>query len=251
LFDPNSIVLIAMRKVISFILSFLFPLTFNAQPLETATDGGPRHELGMNLFSITNVYPGKFPLSNITSSGSYYKTGYNVFPGIYYRFYSGKNALRISFDYSQKAYSDMERVTIDEYMSYDYSYAGIKINHDLKFGYQRSFGMKRVQPFIFSDLVFNYDKFTGVQNNYWLSSGFSPIPVSSSSAFYIEQYLFGIAPGGGVRIKVSKNIVLTYELSAIFSYSRRHETVRDSKSWTSEIEWRFNPIKMFGFGITF
>lgn len=242
-----------MRKNTLFVLSVLIPLAFIAQdikPVEAIIDQ-PKHEIGMNLFSLTNVYPGKCPHSNVTSSDPYYKTGYNIFPGVYYKYHSGKNVLRLSFDYTQKAYSDMESVKLDAYTSYDYSYAGIKTNHDLKIGYQRNFATKKVVPFIFSDLVVNYDKFTAVQNYYWYRFGFSFPSTSVSLPLYIEQYLFGVAPGGGLIIKLSKNIVLTYEFSAIFSYSRQHEILMRSKYWTSEFDWRFNPVKMLGFGIAF
>jgi len=237
-----------MKKSSLIILLFLFPLLYHAQDLAPLSDS-PKHELGMNLFSVINIYPGKSQHSSITPGDPFYKTGNNIFPGIYYKYHSGKNALRLSLDYFQKAHSGMGSITFDPYTSFDYSYAGIMTNHDFKIGYQRSFGTRRVIPFIFSDLVFNYNKLTAAQNIYLYTQYF---PVSSVSLpYYIEQYLFGISPGGGVKIRLSKNVVLTYEFSAIFSYSRSHEILRGSKYWATEFDWRVNPIKMLGFGVVF
>ena len=244
-----------MKKNILFIFLLFFSICSFAQD-DKITDGpskNNKYELGLNLFSITNVGFQKADPSNESEIDIYDFTSYNVPSGLYVKLHSGKNALRLSYDYFQRrfaahSFTDLSNIIYEIPVdnSYDYHYNGIKKDHEFKVGYQRTMGKKRFTGFFSADLVFNYNKFYGTQTVTW-----HPSEVVGTVPFYHERYNAGIAIGGGLSYKITKRLNIIYEFSVAGIYTRKKESANKNRDWGNEQSLKLNPVRMLGVGYLF
>lgn len=243
-----------MRKNIPSILLLLFSAGLFAQENKPAENSDFKHELGLNLFSVTNIgIPGvtKF---HAQPDNVYDLTNFNVPSGIYYKLHFGKNALRLSYDYFQRSYTESEYVDLSNFIfenpvhpnAYTYTYKGIKKEHELKIGYQRTIGSKRFTGFFSADLIANYNTFAGTNEYNW-----HPEESYYSSPLYYEQYKTGIALGGGLKYLITKRLSLSFELSFAGIYTRSKDLAYKGSQLKTDLSVKMNPVRMIGVGYSF
>jgi hypothetical protein len=245
------------KKILLALLSF-FSICLPAQeskPAEglekTATF---KHEAGLNLFSITNIGIPVETKFHVQPENVYDATIFNVPSGIYYKLHSGKNALRLSYDYLQRSYTESEYVDVSHWIfeaanppsGYTYTYSGIKKEHELKIGYQRTLGTKRFTGFFAVDLIAGYNKFVGENTFNW-----HPMESYFSVPFYYEQYKAGIALGGGLKYKLTKRLSLSYEFSFAGIYSRSRDITNKNSDPKTDLSLKLNPVRMIAIGYSF
>src|ERR1700741_697157 len=172
-----------MKNVFFF---FLFiPLFSFAQQAEAPVS---KNEFGMNGFSLKRPqFYGEYE----TGRGIYAEP--HLVPGIYYKRHFGKNAIRSAFEFTRR---EKENVSKGAPWFVPYSTTTIvSINVGLSVGYERSFGDKKLQPFAFADLVFNYENLEGEITFPTYAGGLYP--------FLNEDFEYGLAAGGGLRYKLN------------------------------------------------
>jgi hypothetical protein len=192
-----------------------------------------RYELGFNLFNMQLQSE-----SNSISGTQNYPLSY--FTGIYFKHHCHGGASRISYDRYQKGVSSYYEVDLSG-TKYSWSAAGTSISNEFKIGLQYSFCKHKFQPYVLADFVFRHTKTTG--------------DYSEGTSFYEEGIKYGIAPGIGFSYKISKNISLIYEGTALFNrYSRQNLALPAEQRYWSQIQnfgLDYNPVRALGLSILF
>lgn len=194
-----------------------------------------KNELGLNIFSITNFERGLDAVDK-----RQYKSEFNYFSGIYYKYHFGKNAFRASFDLQQKSIF----INVAPNISYYYSENARQNFIGLKAGYERDFGNGKLKAFLFSDLIFNYKNVFGIHSYSGCFGWGENVP------FNEETFEYGLACGAGVRYSISKNIVLSYEFNAQGFCSVYQDILNAGDKWV-DFGYHLNPISKLGFAIAF
>ncbi|MCX6312126.1 MAG: hypothetical protein NT084_10895 [Bacteroidetes bacterium] len=198
-------------------------------------NGPSKNELGLNLFSVTNFERG---LSTVDKRQ--YSADFNLFSGVYYKYHFGKNAWRASFDFNQKSIF----TNVAPNISYYYSENAKRNFIGLKAGYERKFGNRKLNAFVFSDLIFNYYNLRGVHSYSGCFGWGENVP------FNEETFEYGLAGGAGIRYAISKNIALSYEFSAQGFCSVYQDILNSGVKWV-EFGYHLNPANKLGFAIAF
>ena len=137
-----------MKKV--FFLFILLPAFSFSQEIEKKPG---KNEIGLNLFSITQFEKNRGMLDkpHITAR-------FNPLSGLYYKRHYGKNAFRASFDYSTHSRVEGDKNNpIGDPFYMPYFYAANIQTVSIAAGYERSFGNGKLRPYVFGDVVFNYE----------------------------------------------------------------------------------------------
>jgi len=172
------------------------------------------YEMGINLYGLT------------VRAGDYYTQYTNVldnqiFSGLYFKLFKGKNVLRAALDYSQRsAYYGKQPFSTNSGNS-----RGQLKSMEIKVGYQRMLGKRRFAPYVFSDLEYNY---------FWqpapAQQDFYPMYSSYSYNYIYYRYytlsgsFFCVTPGFGLRWNIAKCVVLNFETGAQFFYSHERSS---------------------------
>jgi hypothetical protein len=202
-------------------------------PVESITN---KHELGLNIFSITDLGRGNFHSSKTTVQAEY-----NLATGLYYKYHSGKNAWRASFNYYQKA------IAVNNYIDdfYYFISAGVKKSEQFTAGYQREFGNGKFAPFVFSDLLFRYGNYSGKESYY------GDITQCENCPFHREVFEYGIDAGFGFKYEAAKHITLSWETSVQGFYSVSEDLQYPQNGKFRQFDNRLNPLSQLGFAVTF
>lgn len=220
-----------MKSILLFCL--LVPAFAFGQP-ETVIPAQPKHEMGLNLFSISDLGNRPHAQKGLVDFG--------FFNGIYYKYHTGKNAWRASFNYYQNV--------IDIHNADDiwfYNSLGTKKAGETKVGFEHNFCSGRFSPFIFSDLTFTYSKYKGEEE------GSGDIIVYQKRSFNIESFEYGITGGVGAKYQITKNIVVSLETSFNGFYSVS-EDLLNPYSYSHKNKgygYRYNPINRLGLAVAF
>jgi hypothetical protein len=221
-----------MRK--AFLFLFL-PLFSFAQETQIPVKPAHKNEIGVNLFSLTHLARYHDNVDRYVMDADM-----NYVPGIYYKRHFGKNALRASFDYTQK----FIRVGNPEIVYGGHYVAAWKKNVSVALGYERSFGNKKLQPYVFSDLVFNYQNMTGER---LIFGCFGPYGIFKFSE---ETFEYGASAGAGLRYSLNPFIHLTYEFSAQGVISVFDDLSSVGGKYR-ERNYHLNPVNKFGLAVSF
>jgi hypothetical protein len=188
-----------------------------------------RNEFGMNLYSLTEMRISNFePHISVTNS---------FFTGVYYKHYFGKNGIRTSFDLFQKSIN--EGWNTGPY--YGWTVGNLKAG-ELKIGYERLFGTKKLIPFTFADLIYNYSQEKGYSTEYGDWTWYTDRP------YLIETSEFGTAIGIGLKYRPIKNLVITIEASYHYIYSISQD-IKNSTYKNKGSRFQLNPIRIFSIGL--
>ncbi len=218
-----------MKKVL--FLLFFIPTTCFAQEEETLLN---KHELGISIFTAKR-FENAYSYPHMMSTAIY------LFPGLYYKNHFGKNAWRISLDYMHKTISN--GVVLNQSQVRDQYFSKLN-NLALTAGYERSFGSRKFHPYVFSDLVFNYENNTGKRMN------ISWFPPFGAVDFSDEFFEFGISLGAGMRYQFTPLLSVTYEINAEGVVSTYQDVLNAGDKQTG-VRMHINPVNKFGLGITF
>lgn len=218
------------------LLFLLIPLFSFAQEVEIPVKSVNQNEIGINLFSVTRFERNRGMLDTRKVSASM-----NPTPGVYYKRHFGKNALRASIDYTQQLikYGDPNS------MEYATFYMNAKrMNIGINIGYERSFGKGKLQPYLFSDLVFNYEKLAGERS--YLGC-FGPYGVFKFSE---EVFEYGVSAGSGLRYSINSRIHLSYEFAAQGVVSVFQDLSNIGYKYV-DLNYHLNPVNKLGFAVSF
>lgn len=161
------------------------------------------YEMGMNITSLT-LRAGDF-------YSQYYKQLDNqIFSGLYLKCFRRQNAMRFSIDYSQRNVYARKQPSGD-------------VNRikslELKIGYQRMLGKRKLAAYVFADLEYNYIRRQGLWNGGFYPNNFDYF---SNGSYDFSNNFLCASPGFGLRWKVAKSIVLNAESGAQFFYVREN-----------------------------
>jgi hypothetical protein len=196
----------------------------------------PQNEFGINLFSVRNLEWSKMQFVPLKFSAEA-----NFATGIYYKRHLGKNAIRFSADYQQL--SIIQQTTFD---ATQHSSSGMRKTIDLNAGMERTFGSKRLQLFIFSDLVFNFSNYKGIES-------YSGCFVwCQNCPFHYQTFESGLDIGAGIKYELIKNISISLETSVQGFYSVNKNILYPNPYGKSQyFDYRINPISKLGVSLVF
>ena len=194
------------------------------------------YEFGSNLYSLTN-----FKLSTSRQTGKdYYSYDQNVLTGIFAKKHFNKNIVRVSFDYTKKIINQ-EINNLHTYIK-----DNGEINQgELRLGYEREFSSRKIVPFLCSDFVYSYSEAKGKASVYGDFVAYSDRP------YLIKTNWYSVNVGAGLKIKITKTLLLTYECGLQYGYYYS----RDNTSlYIREVSAKFsafNPVRSLGLSVRF
>lgn len=199
-------------------------------------------ELGMQLYSL-----------GLTTPDQYYNynpkiVDHTFFSGLYFKWFKGRDALRASFNYTQKA-----AFSADLYSSYwpQSHNNGITRAGDFKIGYQRLFGSKKLAAYFFVDIHYGYSKQRGYFDGYYYPM-YSELTVPWNNyqrEYLIERSQFGVCKGLGLRWNVANRLVLNLETYLEYYYYLQQD-IKNSTYKQRGLGLNFNPVQ-FSVGFKF
>jgi hypothetical protein len=174
------------------------------------------------------------------------KVDINPVPGVYYKRHFGQNALRASFDYTR------HKLTIGAEPSdvyFEQYFSATRQDLTIGLGYERSFGAGKFQPYVFSDVIFNYEKQEG-ERVYW--GCFGPYGLQPYAE---ESYETGLSAGAGLRYSITQSIHISYEFAAqgFVSYTKDIANLYPSYSYRfyRDFGHHLNPVNKLGVAFSF
>jgi hypothetical protein len=224
---------IGMLKIRILIIGSLVSLTINAQiKNECFTFRSPKcgeHEIGINLFSIQDFRRGRIDRNPSAQLG---------YPsGLLYKLHCKENALRIGLDYNYRKYN--VEITGPMYYSIDKGYSS---KMAFRIGYERNFGLSKLQPFIGGDLVLSFDQRNGI------SGGYGDIVFWYTEKSYNRTIgKIGASPLVGLKYFLNEQFSISLEMNVNISYYRQ-----DNNGYRQEgLDVTFNPIRLLSINYHF
>ena len=179
----------------------------------------------------------------VTNVGNFQKYGSRYFSGIYFKKHFRKNCLRASFDLYRKTINE-ERDYYHGYFTQNY---GQTLSGNFRFGYEREFSTKRLIPYLGADLVYIYSESKGYLNDWNDRTSYG----YNNRKYLIKENEYAVSMGAGVKLKLSKNFQVSYELSGQFGRVNSTTFTPDHESTYGGNVLRFNPVRQLGLGILF
>ncbi len=204
-------------------------------------------ETGMQLYSLD--------LANV----DYYfqgdpKTVRNSFVnGLYFKYFSGKNVLRASLGYTERVYDYKEGV-YPMYSSSSYRPSNVSTfrKGEVKVGYQRLFGSKKLSAYFFAELNYSYSQQKGTSgySYYYVDALYYDYRYNyTTSDFLIERSQLGISKGLGLRWNVVRSLVLNLETNVQYYYYMQQD-IKHSTYKQRGLGLNFSPVQ-FSLGFKF
>ncbi|MDQ3109238.1 MAG: hypothetical protein M3R17_05045 [Bacteroidota bacterium] len=234
-----------MKK--AFLLFNFLPLISFAQEVAPKPTTGiapmSKNEFGINLFSVTRI--DDFFMHDWVD-----RIDFNPPGGVFYKRHFGNNAFRTSFDFTHKSRMIGEPPVLNYYNGSNGNYYNTKRdNVAISVGYERYLGLPcKFQPFVFTDLVMNYEHEYG-ERVYW--GEFNPQGVHPLAR---ETFEFGIAIGGGLRYNLTSKFNLVYEISGQGYLSYTNDLLFNRPGvnrYISSSGFHFNPVNKLGISFSF
>lgn len=218
-----------MKKAILFF--FLLPSISFAQQEERPVK---KHELGVNLFSVK-----RFDRYKNFSDCPVISADLNILTGLYYKNHFGKNAWRASVDYSHRSIQKGWGEPLDDPYTTTQYYSAKRTNFSIAAGYEHSFGSRKFQPYLFSDLVFNYQNLTGSRINIGC---FGPYGMEDFSE---EVFEYGVAAGAGFKYQFIPSLSFSFEMSAE-GFVSMYQDVLNAGDKYRNVGFHVNPVNKLG-----
>lgn len=154
-----------------------------------AQDQAPKNEMGINLFMLS---------ADLDNGPEW---DYRAVPGIYYKRFFGSNGIRIGADYYQH----------NEFRQYGpFADAMNRKTGELHLGYERRFGERKLQGFVFADLVYRYSKTQRINSGSMFYADVL-MPIAPPDYTKAERHEYGGLAGLGLRYNFSRHFSLIYE----------------------------------------
>lgn len=227
-----------MKKISLFIILIVVVTTGHAQDTSHQLK---RHEIGLNLFSYMNS-------ANHTSTGVDFRGDlptYSFVNGLSYKFHFKKSALRANFTYQKVVFPDYNT---DEYILGKY-YWGQVVNKELRVGYERELGTKKLKPYVALDFWYAHSFNDGKM----LTSCYFD-PLCDPFFYNSSTTVLGFIPSFGLSYQFNKWISVRMETSAtVGAYQNVTMPIFHSNKYYSKVEGviAFNPISVFSVNVHF
>lgn len=199
-----------MKNILLVTILILFNLVTKSQD-----SNFKKHEIGLNLYSYNRIYQ--------KSYAPQYSTTFDfgdpgVFlNGLWYRYHFKKSALRVALTYQYKNYENSNEDGIIEAGEYLW---GEIWNVEVKIGYERSFGSKKIKPILGIDLLYRY----GFNDAYYYSC-YDPL-CSPMPPPILSINMLGIAPSVGVSYQFTRRFSMRIQSNIIYGGQQIEETSR-------------------------
>ncbi len=197
------------------------------------------YEFGFNLYSLTDLRRAPFYSEDDLNK---YVFDQNYFSGIYFKKHFRKNCLRASFDLYRKTINDYLKSSSNPFF---FQNNGQKVSGNFRLGYEREFSTKKLVPYVSADLVYVYSESKGY------TSAYGDFSSHYHLEYRIKQYEFAVSMGTGLKLKLSKNLQLSYELSGQIGRVNSKTVTTDNEIRYGATVLRFNPVRQFGLSILF
>lgn len=193
-------------------------------------------ELGMQLYTL-----GLTPVDQYTNSNSTVFEN-TLFSGLYFKWFKGRDVLRASFSYIQKAVLSDNPYTSLGYLSQN---NGVLRAGSLTIGYQRLLGSKKLAPYFFVDLHYGYSKQNG-RFDYYMYPMYNELTVpwqDNGREYLVERSQFGLCKGLGLRWNVASRLVLNLETYLEYYYYIQQD-IKNSTYKQRGLGLNFNPVQL-------
>jgi hypothetical protein len=220
-----------MKKIFLFLL--FIPLFSFGQQAEIPAN---KNEFGLNLFSLK-----RFQIHQDYEMGRSFYGESHLLPGIFYKRHFGKNAFRTSFEFTRRATQGNGKGAP---WYFPEGSSVVRKNVGISIGYERSFSNKKLQPFAFADLVFNYENLAGTM----IIQGYGT--PDELYQFVFEDFEYSLSAGVGLRYQFTSRIQATYEISAQGFRNVYQEVFHaGDKYW--DMGFHMNPVNKLGLSLSF
>jgi hypothetical protein len=207
-------------------------------------------ESGMNLYTMNFI-------------GSDYHMQYSnqgavdqfFFNGFYFKFFKGKNALRVLTNYFQKINEFDNTYMYPYYLDYAPTgrVTGTYKAGDFKIGYQRLFGSKKLSAYFFADVHYSYSQlkgdYSGMVHPCYTSYCVPYSLIRYPESYLIERSQFGLVKGLGLRWCIANRLTLNLETN-FETYYFMQEDIKNSRSKQQGAGFTYNPLQ-FSLGFVF
>jgi len=193
-----------------------------------AQDPAPKHEIGVNLLMLS---------ADLDNGPEW---DYCAVPGIYYKRFFGPNGIRVGADYYQH----------NEFRQYGpFADAMNRKTGELRLGYERRFGERKLQGFVFADLVYRYSKTQRINSGSMFYADVLMPFAPSSDYTKTERHEYGGVAGIGLRYNFSRRFSLVYE--AGFQAGAWRENALTFQRHTGGTLLRLYPLRSLAVAIRF
>jgi hypothetical protein len=212
-------------------------LSFDSTIQKQIPDKHLKNEIGLNVVSLMNK--DYYDLTNDKWLRSYYYFG-TLRPiaqmnlGLVYKSDKGKYVQRMALMIINERFEYINRNLRDYY----YESKGQSSGFELRYGHEKLFSKKKLQPYGSIDLIAGYrvQKIEGYEHSGW----------GGGIGFLNSEYRMkeiGLAPGLGVKYKFSERFSISLETNLRISYF--HFKEKDSENDTRIYGMFRKPIRMF------
>jgi hypothetical protein len=211
-------------------------------------------EIGMNMYTLgfSNMFYSD--IFNRPAPWGYYYPEQHVFNhylanGIYFKYFKGQNSFRASLNYFQKLSIYDKGGMVYQWDNFYPSYSSSTTRAgEVKIGYQRMFGKRKLAPYFFADLRYRYSRTEGFNYSGYYACATCFAPQRFADKYLIEQSYFGINKGLGLRLTLSR---ITFNLETSFEfYFVRSQDIKNSREKINNTGFTINPLQ-FSTGFTF
>jgi hypothetical protein len=199
-------------------------------------------EAGINIYNyastpLDGIFRGTY-VYGMKTINSYF------FNGIYFKYFKGSNGLRFSLNYYQRVVSyEAGPEILNYYSTHWWNQYSNKVNvgtsqgGELKLGYQRFIGKHRFQPYIFTDVMFNYWQHWGNQNyvsEEYLRNTIWCWGYPQPFRYRFEQSVLSLLVGPGLRFNAGSRLTFNVESNFGFYISHAKNLLNSGPSSSSK-----------------
>ena len=230
-----------MNKLSLLILSFFLTGITHAQD---NSNSFKRHEIGVNLFSYANV-PMNSDDVHLSWTGLSRESYINA---VMYKFHFRHSALRVSFHYQKEVFPEWNSENPIENQFYN----GSTLCKELRFGYQRNLGNKKLVPYWAVEATYSTGKNDGQRYNSYGPLIDPQVPIS-----YTKFSTVALVPSLGVSYFLNKWMSLRLETSASIGSFHMEEVYENPlspnvpKSGDGGALLMYNPISALSVNVHF
>jgi len=218
-----------MKYTIIVILTFI-SLTATGQDnsnyLSFKKENKYKHEIGINLYNITEVKHDYY----LTINKKFF-FNHSFVNGILYKRHWGKEAIRVGFDYY---YS---KISIEESSKYHrYKNEGKSKIGEFRIGYERKMTDSKLQPYFSFDLIIIFGNLKGIDGSTNWGGGYAEHP------YDIRVEELGFAPSIGLQYHAWDQFSFSIEINASFVYY--HHSSKNGSQVYEGMKIYYNPLRL-------
>jgi len=198
----------------------------NSNYLNLKKENKYKHEIGINLYNITEVKHDYY----LTLNKKFF-FNHSFVNGIMYKRHWGKNAIRVGFDYY---YSKISKEVSSKYHSSKNE--GKSDIGEFRIGYERKMTTSKLQPYFSIDLSITYGNVKGIYGGTNLGGWYAEHP------YDIRVEELGIAPSIGLQYHAWDQFSFSIEINVSF-VDYYHKSNNDSYLYEG-VKIYYNPLRL-------